>query len=67
MMRGTVSDYDAKTGVGIIESDNGDIVFFNDDNVEAFDADLLAIGLRVVFQSHVGELGPHADHVYLPQ
>jgi cold shock CspA family protein len=67
MMQGTVSDFDAETGVGIIESDDGDIVFFNTDNVEAFDPDLLAIGLRVVFQSHVGELGPHADHVYLPQ
>lgn len=67
MMRGTVSDFDADSGVGIIESENGDIVFFNTDNVESFDADLLSIGLRVVFQSHVGELGPHADHVYLPQ
>ncbi len=67
MMRGTVSDFDAETGVGIIESDDGDIVFFNTDNVETFDPDLLAIGLRVVFQSHVGELGPHADRVFLPQ
>ena len=66
-MQGTVSDYDAETGVGIIDSDNGEIVFFNTANVDAFDPDLLAIGLRVVFQSHHGELGPHADHVYLPQ
>lgn len=67
MMQGTVSDFDAESGVGIIESDDGDIVFFNTDNVESFDADLLAIGLRVVFQSHEGELGPHADSVFLPQ
>jgi cold shock CspA family protein len=67
MMQGTVSDFDAETGVGIIESDDGDIVFFNTDNVETFDPDLLAIGLRVVFQSHEGELGPHAVQVYLPQ
>jgi cold shock CspA family protein len=65
-MQGTVSDFDAETGVGIIESDDGDIVFFNTDNVDDFAADLLSIGLRVVFQSHVGALGPHADHVYLP-
>ena len=67
MMRGTVSDFDAETGVGLIESDDGDIVIFNTDNVETFDPDLLAIGLRVVFQSHVDELGPHADRVFLPQ
>ncbi len=67
MMQGTVSDFDAESGVGIIESDDGDIVFFNTDNVETFDTDLLTIGLRVVFLSHEGELGPHADRVYLPQ
>lgn len=67
MMQGTVSDFDAESGVGIIESDDGDIVFFNTDNVESFDSDLLAIGLRVVFHSHEGELGPHADSVYLSQ
>lgn len=67
MMQGTVSDFDEETGVGIIESDDGNIVFFNTDNVESFDTDLLTIGLRVVFRSHVGELGPHADQVYLPQ
>jgi cold shock CspA family protein len=67
MMRGTVSDFDADSGVGIIESDDGDIVFFNTDNIEAFDADLLAIGLRVIFHSHEGELGPHADRIYLQQ
>ena len=67
MMQGTVSDFDAEDGVGIIESDDGDIVFFNTDNLQAFDPELLAIGVRVLFQSHQGELGPHADHVYLPQ
>jgi cold shock CspA family protein len=67
MMRGTVSDFDATSGVGIIESDDGDIVFFNTDNLDSFDADVLTIGLRVIFQSHQGELGPHADRVYLPQ
>jgi cold shock CspA family protein len=66
MMHGTVSDFDSESGVGIIESDDGDIVFFNTDNVQTFDADLLAIGLRVLFKSHEGELGPHADLVYLP-
>jgi hypothetical protein len=29
MMQGKVSDFDAETGVGIIESDDGDFVFFN--------------------------------------
>ena len=67
MMQGIVSDFDATSGVGIIESDDGDIVFFNTNNVETFDTDLLTIGLRVLFQSHEGELGPHADRVYLPQ
>lgn len=66
MMQGTVSDFDAEDGVGIIESDDGDIVFFNTDNLELFDPELLAIGVRVLFQSHEGELGPHADRVYLP-
>lgn len=67
MMQGTVSDFDAESGIGIIESDNGDIVFFNTDNVQSFDAELLTIGLRVVFRSHEGKLGLHADQVYLPQ
>jgi cold shock CspA family protein len=67
MMQGKVSDFDAETGVGIIESDDGDFVFFNTENLEAFDPDLLAIGVRVLFQSHDGELGPHASRVYLPQ
>jgi cold shock CspA family protein len=66
MMHGIVSDFDSESGVGIIDSDDGDIVFFNTDNVQTFDADLLAIGLRVLFKSHEGELGPHADLVYLP-
>jgi cold shock CspA family protein len=67
MMRGTVSDFDADSGVGIIESDDGDIVFFNTDNIDSFDADLLAIGLRVVFQSHEDKFGPHADRIFLQQ
>ncbi len=67
MMQGIVSDFDASSGVGIIESDEGDIVFFNTDNVDSFDADLLTTGLRVIFHFHQGELGPHADRVYLPQ
>lgn len=67
MMQGTVSDFDAETGVGLIESDQGDFVFFNTDNLEQSDPELLAIGVRVLFHSHEGELGPHADRVYLPQ
>jgi cold shock CspA family protein len=66
MLQGTVSDFDSESGVGIIESDDGEIVFFNTDNVQTFDADLLAIGLRVLFKSHEGEHGPHADLVFLP-
>ncbi|HEY8537261.1 MAG TPA: hypothetical protein VIL28_00240, partial [Steroidobacteraceae bacterium] len=65
MMQGTISDFDAEAGVGIIESDDGDIVFFNRHNV-TFDPQCVSIGLRVVFESHESELGPHADEVCSP-
>jgi len=62
MMQGTISDFDADADVGIIESDDGDIVFFNCRNV-TFDPERVSIGLRVVFESHESELGPHADEI----
>jgi cold shock CspA family protein len=62
-MRGTVSEFDVKAGVGIIEADDGELVFFNRGNLQDFDAPLLPVGTRVKFQAHESELGAHADFV----
>ena len=64
-MHGIVSEFDPKAGVGIIEADDGEIVFFNRDNVRAFDSASLSIGTRVKFQSHESELGIHADFIFV--
>lgn len=63
MMHGTVTEFDAHGGFGLIDADDGEIVFFNTSNVEAPDAALLDIGVRVEFQSHEERLGRHADLV----
>jgi len=63
MLQGTVSEFDARDGVGLIESDDGKIVLFNTRNLQWDDPDALTVGVRVLFHSLNGELGPHADLV----
>ena len=62
-MHGTVSEFDPKAGVGIIEADDGEFVFFNRGNLQDYDAPVVPVGTRVKFQSHASELGAHADFV----
>lgn len=63
MMHGTVTEFDANGGFGLIDADDGEIVFFNASNVEEPDAALLDVGVRVEFHSHEERLGLHADLV----
>jgi cold shock CspA family protein len=62
-MNGTVSEFDAQAGVGIIEADDGKFVFFNRDNLRFTNSDFLDVGTRVKFQSHESDLGVHADFI----
>lgn len=64
-MQGMISAFDKKGGYGIIDADDGQIVFFNLDNVEAADPRRITVGARVEFQSHDEDFGPHADRVFL--
>ena len=65
MKQGIVSEFDVGGGFGIIDAEDGHIVFFNAGNVESQNKAAINIGTRVLFQSHEGTLGPHADLVRL--
>jgi cold shock CspA family protein len=62
---GTVSEFDFNDGLGLIDADNGEIVFFNAANLNTRQASMLAIGSRVQFGSPEDTFGPHADFVRL--
>jgi len=65
-MQGMISAFDTKGGYGIIDADDGQIVFFNLDNVESGDPSRITVGTRVEFHSHDEDFGPHADRVLVP-
>jgi cold shock CspA family protein len=65
MKQGIVSEFDATGGFGIIDAEDGHIVFFNKSNLEGTNAAAIGIGTRVQFQAHEDTLGPHADLVRL--
>jgi len=64
-MHGVVTAFDAKDGVGIIDAEDGELVFFNSANVRDVEEHTLAVGMRVKFVAHESELGVHADFVEL--
>jgi cold shock CspA family protein len=66
MKLGIVSEFDAKGGFGIIDDEDGHIVFFNTSNLEVPDKTAINVGTPVQFHAHDGKLGPHADMVRLP-
>ena len=65
LFNGTVSEFDTAGGVGLIDADNGDIVFFNATNLHAGHVSRFNVGSRVEFASHEERFGPHADFVRL--
>jgi cold shock CspA family protein len=65
MLQGIVCDFDARDGVGIIESDGGLVVLFNTDNLEYEEDTPLRPGTRVKFVAHESKVGFHADAIYL--
>jgi len=64
-MQGTVSEFDAEGGYGIINADDGALVLFNSHNVRLGDPVELQVGVRVEFHARESELGPHAEVVFI--
>jgi cold shock CspA family protein len=65
MLNGFVSEFDPADGVGIIEAEDGDIVFFNAGNLDVRQLSMLDVGSSVEFAAHQDAFGPHADFVRL--
>lgn len=65
MLNGFVSEFDPMDGLGLIESDDGDIILFNASNLDVRQLSMLSVGSSVEFAAHEGTLGPHADVVRL--
>ena len=63
MEQGIVSEFDARGGFGIIDTEDGRIVFFNKSNLEQPDVAAIDIGTHVQFKWHEAQLGPHAHLV----
>jgi cold shock CspA family protein len=64
-LSGTISEFDFVGGFGLIDADDGGLVFFNSTNLNAGEAAMVDIGSRVQFKSHEDRFGPHADFVRL--
>ena len=62
-MFGTISELDDQAGLGLIDADDGRLVFFNLENVHASRPAMITIGSRVEFESHANDWGEHADIV----
>lgn len=65
MLNGFVSEFDPMDGVGLIEADDGDLIFFNASNLDTSQLSMLSVGSSVEFAAHAGTFGPHADVVRL--
>ena len=65
MLNGFVSEFDPMEGVGLIETGNGDIIFFNVSNLDTQQLSMLDVGSSVEFAAHEEAFGPHADVVRL--
>lgn len=64
-MMGTVSELDLSCGIGIIDADDGRLIFFNDSNLRPASLDAIRVGARVLFEEHEEDWGSHADVVFL--
>jgi cold shock CspA family protein len=63
MLTGTVSDYDARERVGLIDSDDGRLLIFHSDAViPAFRRDL-HVGTRVRFEEEPTPVAPRAVQI----
>lgn len=60
MLTGTVSDYDARERVGIIDADDGRLLIFHGDGVEPGSRKKLGVGARVGFEEEPTPVAPRA-------
>ena len=58
--RGTISDYDPNSLVGLIDADDGRLILFNLQGVEPPARDQFNVGTRVQFVERLGSLAPRA-------
>lgn len=65
MLNGFVSEFDPTDGVGLIEANNGDLIFFNASNLDMRQLPTLDVGSSVEFSTREATFGPHADFVRL--
>ena len=65
MTTGIVTDFDRKGGFGLIDSDDGSVVLFNLDTLEATELPALRIGSRVQFIEQPDPHGPRAECIRL--
>jgi cold shock CspA family protein len=67
MNTGIVSDFDAKGGFGLIDSDDGQVVLFNSETLDVADLQTLRIGSRVQFIEQPDPHGARAECIRLCQ
>lgn len=67
MTTGIVTDFDKKGGFGLIDSDDGHVVLFNLDTLEAAELPALKIGSRVQFVEQPDPHGARAERIRLCQ
>lgn len=61
MLTGTISDYDVDGLFGLIDADDGRLVLFNLQGVEAPARDQFNVGTRVEFVEQIGSPAPRAS------
>ena len=67
MSTGIVSDFDRQGGFGLIDSDDGHVVLFNLNTLDAADMPILKIGSRVQFIEQPDPHGARAECLRLCQ
>ena len=60
ILTGTISDFDADGLFGLIDADDGRLIFFNLRDVGLPARDLFKVGTRVEFAAQIEELAPRA-------
>jgi cold shock CspA family protein len=63
MLTGTVSDYDARERVGIIDSDDGRLLIFHSNEVVPGSRRNLHVGTRVEFDEQPTPVAPRAVRI----
>ena len=67
MSSGIVTDFDRKGGFGLIDSDDGQVVLFNLNTLDADDLEGLRIGSRVQFIEQPDPHGARAECIRVCQ